>query len=108
MTWTVTISHLFFMFLVIEIATIAISFLVAAYKTKYALIASYKYNLLVVMAMLFAVMGAVLIFAKMSETHPELTRIHLLDMGKLVVLLLRGSRLPSRRASSAPSAPRAA
>ena len=87
MTWTVTISHLFFMFLVIEIATIAVSFLVAAYKTKYALIASYKYNLLVVMAMLFAVMGAVLIFAKMSETNPELTRIHLLDMGKLVVLL---------------------
>lgn len=87
MTWTVTIAHLFFMFLVIEIATIAISFLVAAYKTKYALIASYKYNLLVVMAMLFAVMGAVLIFAKMTDTNPEFTRIHLLDMGRLVVLL---------------------
>ncbi len=86
-TWTVTISHLFFMFLVVEIATIAVSFLVAAYKTKYTLIASFKYNLLVVMAMLFAVMGAVLVFAKMSATDPALTRIHLLDMGKLAALL---------------------
>ena len=70
MTWTVIVSHLFFMFLVIEIATIAISFLVATYKTKYALIASFKYNLLVVMAMLFAVMGAVFIFAKMTTVNP--------------------------------------
>jgi len=85
--WTMTISHLFFMFLVVEIATIAVSFLVAAYKTKYALIASFKYNLLVVMAMLFAVMGAVLVYAKMSATNPEMTRIHLLDMGKLATLL---------------------
>jgi formate hydrogenlyase subunit 3/multisubunit Na+/H+ antiporter MnhD subunit len=87
MTWTVTISHLFFMFLVVEVATIAISLLVATYRTKYALIASFKYNLLVVMAMLFAVMGAVFIFAKMTATNPGLTRIHLLEMGRLVALL---------------------
>lgn len=87
MTWTVTISHLFFMFLVVEIATIAVSFLVATEKTKFALIASFKYNLLVVMAMLFAVMGAILIFARMSAADPALTRIHLLEMGKLAALL---------------------
>ncbi len=87
MAWTVTISHLFFMFLVVEVATIAISLLVATYRTKYALIASFKYNLLVVMAMLFAVMGAVFIFAKMTATDPGLTRIHLLEMGRLVRLL---------------------
>ncbi|MGA9753156.1 MAG: proton-conducting transporter membrane subunit [Acidobacteriota bacterium] len=87
MTWTLTISHLFFMFLVVEIATICVSLLVAAYKTKYALIASFKYNLLVVMAVLFAVMGAVLIFAKMTATNPHLTRINLLDMGILASLL---------------------
>ena len=87
MTWTLIISHLFFMFLVIEIATIAVSFLVAAYKTKYALIASFKYNLLVVMAMLFAVMGAVFIFARMTEVDPTLSRIHVLEMGRLTALL---------------------
>ncbi|HEX7486112.1 MAG TPA: complex I subunit 5 family protein [Vicinamibacterales bacterium] len=87
MTWTMIVSHLFFMFLVIEIATIAVSFLVATYKTKYALIASFKYNLLVVMAMLFAVMGAVLIFARMTTVDPTLSRIHVLEMGKLVTLL---------------------
>ena len=87
MTWTLIVSHLFFMFLVIEIATIAVSFLVAAYKTKYALIASFKYNLLVVMAMLFAVMGAVLIFARMTTVDPTLSRIHVLEMGKLATLL---------------------
>ena len=87
MTWTVTISHLFFMFLVVEIATIAVSFLVATEKTKFALIASFKCNLLVVMAMLFAVMGAILIFAEMSVAYPSLTRINLLEMGKLAVLV---------------------
>jgi hydrogenase-4 component F len=87
MTWTVIVSHLFFMFLVIEIATIAVSFLVATYKTKYALIASFKYNLLVVMAMLFAVMGAVFIFARMTTVDPTLSRIHVLEMGKLASLL---------------------
>ena len=87
MTWTVIVSHLFFMFLVIEIATIAVSFLVATYKTKYALIASFKYNLLVVMAMLFAVMGAVFIFARMTTVDPSLSRIHVLEMGKLATLL---------------------
>ena len=87
MTWTLIVSHLFFMFLVIEIATIAVSFLVATYKTKYALIASFKYNLLVVMAMLFAVMGAVFIFARMTTVDPTLSRIHVLDMGKLATLL---------------------
>ncbi len=87
MTWTLIVSHLFFMFLVIEIATIAVSFLVATYKTKYALIASFKYNLLVVMAMLFAVMGAVLIFARMTTVDPTLSRIHVLEMGKLATLL---------------------
>lgn len=87
MTWTVIVSHLFFMFLVIEIATIAVSFLVATYKTKYALIASFKYNLLVVMAMLFAVMGAVFIFARMTTVDPHLSRIHVLEMGRLATLL---------------------
>jgi hydrogenase-4 component F len=87
MTWTVIISHLFFVFLVIEIATIAVSFLVATYKTRYALIASFKYNLLVVMAMLFAVMGAVFIFARMTTSDPTLSRIHVLEMGKLASLL---------------------
>jgi formate hydrogenlyase subunit 3/multisubunit Na+/H+ antiporter MnhD subunit len=87
MTWTVTISHLFFMFLVIELATIAISLLVASYRTKYALIASFKYNLLVVMATLFAVMGGVLIFAKMTTAYPGAARIHLLEMGKLAALV---------------------
>ncbi len=87
MAWTLIISHLFFMFLVIEIATIAVSFLVATYKTKYALIASFKYNLLVVMAMLFAVMGAVFIFARMTTVDPTLSRIHVLEMGKLTSLL---------------------
>lgn len=93
MTWTVIISHLFVMFLVVEIATIAISLLVASYKTKYALIASFKYNLLVVMAMLFAVMGAVFVFARMVETDPNLTRIHVLEMGKLATLLPVGLAL---------------
>jgi hydrogenase-4 component F len=87
MVWTVTLNHMFFMFLVIEIATIAISLLVATYKTRFALIASFKYNLLVVMSMLFAVMGTVLIFARMTATDPHLTRIHLLDMGELSVLM---------------------
>ncbi len=87
MTWTVTISHLFFMFLVIEIATITISLLVATYRTKYALIASFKYNLLVVMATLFAVMGGVLIFAKMTTANPSAARINLLEMGRLVMLI---------------------
>lgn len=87
MAWTVIVSHLFFMFLVIEIATIAVSFLVATYKTKYTLIASFKYNLLVVMAMLFAVMGAVFIFARMTTVDPTLSRIHVLEMGKLAGLL---------------------
>ena len=87
MTWTVTISQLFFVFLVVEIATIAISFLVATEKTKFALIASFKYNLLVVVAMLFAVMGAILIFARMSVDSPSLTRINLLEMGKLAILV---------------------
>jgi formate hydrogenlyase subunit 3/multisubunit Na+/H+ antiporter MnhD subunit len=87
LTWTVTISHLFFVFLVVEIATIAISFLVATEKTKFALIASFKYNLLVVVAMLFAVMGSIAIFARMSSDYPSLTRINLLEMGKLAALV---------------------
>jgi formate hydrogenlyase subunit 3/multisubunit Na+/H+ antiporter MnhD subunit len=93
MTWTLIISHLFVMFLFVEIATIAISLLVASYKTKYALIASFKYNLLVVMAMLFAVMGSVFVFARMIETDPSLTRIHVLEMGKLATLLPMGLAL---------------
>jgi hydrogenase-4 component F len=87
MVWTVTIAHLFFIFLVVEIATIAISLLVATYKTKLALVASFKYNLLVVTGMLFAIMGAILIFGKMSAIDPTMTRIHVLDMGKLAVLV---------------------
>ena len=81
----------------------------ATYKTKYALIASFKYNLLVVMAMLFAVMGAVLIFARMTSRPDAVRGFTCSEMGKLASLLPASLALTIVAVfHRAPSAPRAA
>jgi formate hydrogenlyase subunit 3/multisubunit Na+/H+ antiporter MnhD subunit len=75
MSWTVSFNNLVFMFLAIEVSTIATAFLVSLYKSRQALEAAFKYNLLVIMAVVFALLGVIIIYAKMSATVPGLTAI---------------------------------
>ena len=87
MSWTVSFNNLVFMFLAIEVSTIATAFLVSLYNTRQALEAAFKYNLLVIMAVVFALLGVIIIYAKMSATVPGLTAIHINEIGRSVVVL---------------------
>jgi hydrogenase-4 component F len=94
MSWTVTFNNLVFMFLAIELSTIATALLVSLYRTRPALEAAFKYNLLVVMAIVFALMGTILVFAKLSATGAGFGSIHLLEMGRSTAQLSSTVALP--------------
>ncbi len=63
MIWTVTTNNMLMLFVAMEGSTLATALLVAFYRNKASLEAGYKYVLLVVVGMTFALFGMVLIFA---------------------------------------------
>jgi formate hydrogenlyase subunit 3/multisubunit Na+/H+ antiporter MnhD subunit len=87
LTWMVISNNLLVMFVAIEVSTIVTALLIALYKTRPSLEAAFKYNMLLVMAIMFALMGTVLIFAEMAERAPGLTGIHLLEIGRVAALI---------------------
>jgi hydrogenase-4 component F len=94
MSWTVTFNNLVFMFLAIEVSTIVTALLVSLYRSRQSLEAAFKYNLLVVMAILFALMGTIIIFGRLSATLPGLSAIHLTEIGRSAPLLPASVALP--------------
>ncbi len=87
LAWMVISNNLLVMFVAVEGSTIVTALLVALYRTRASLEAAFKYNLLLVMAIMFALMGTVLIFVEMSERAPGLTGIHLLEIGRVATLI---------------------
>jgi len=69
MNWTVTTNHLVMLYVALEASTLATALLVAFYRNKASLEAGFKYVLLVVVGMTFALFGIVLMFA---AAHPYL------------------------------------
>jgi hydrogenase-4 component F len=63
MNWTITTNHLVMLYVAMEASTLATALLVAFYRSKASLEAGFKYVLLVVVGMTFALFGIVLIFA---------------------------------------------
>ena len=63
MNWTVSTNHMVMLYVAMEGTTLATALLVAFYRKKASLEAGYKYVLLVVVGITFALFGIVLIFA---------------------------------------------
>ena len=76
-----------FMYLAIEVSTIATAYLVSLYRTRESLEAAFKYNLLVIMALLFALMGTIVVYSLMSDSVQGLGAIHVLEIGRSVAML---------------------
>jgi hydrogenase-4 component F len=69
MNWTVSTNHMVMLYVAMEGTTLATALLVAFYRKRASLEAGYKYILLVVVGITFALLGIVLIF---SAAHPHL------------------------------------
>ena len=63
MNWTVTTNNMVMLYVAVEGTTLATALLVAFYRSKASLEAGYKYILLVVVGITFALFGIVLIYA---------------------------------------------
>lgn len=87
LTWMVISNNLLVMFVAIEVSAIITALLIALYRTRPALEAAFKYNLLLVIAILFALLGTVLICAEMGERSPGLSGLNLLEIGKVAALI---------------------
>jgi proton-translocating NADH-quinone oxidoreductase chain N len=82
MMWTVTTNNMLMLFVAMEGSTLATALLVAFYRTRAALEAGYKYVLLVVVGMTFALFGMVIIFAATVQFRPEgIHALRLTEMG---------------------------
>jgi len=88
MTWTVTTNHIVMLYVAMEGSTLATALLVAFYRKRASLEAGYKYVLLVVVGMTFALLGIVIIFA---AAYPHLKvgshALLLTEIGKIAKLI---------------------
>ncbi len=88
MNWTVSTNHMVMLYVAMEGTTLATALLVAFYRKKASLEAGYKYVLLVVVGITFALFGIVLIFA---AAYPHLKvgshALLLTEIGKVVTLI---------------------
>lgn len=82
MNWTVTTNHLVMLYVAMEGSTLATALLVAFYRNKASLEAGFKYVLLVVVGMTFALFGIILIFA---AAYPILgsSGLYLTEVGRI-------------------------
>ncbi|OGC02573.1 hypothetical protein A2V82_10280 [candidate division KSB1 bacterium RBG_16_48_16] len=88
MNWTVTTNHMVMLYVAMEGTTLATALLVAFYRRKASLEAGYKYVLLVVVGITFALFGIVLIFA---AAYPHLKvgshALLLTELGRIAKLI---------------------
>jgi len=88
MNWTVTTNHMVMLYVAMEGTTLATALLVAFYRRRASLEAGYKYVLLVVVGITFALFGIVLIFA---AAYPHLKvgshALLLTEVGRIVSLI---------------------
>jgi formate hydrogenlyase subunit 3/multisubunit Na+/H+ antiporter MnhD subunit len=87
LTWMVVSNDLLTMLMPIELTTIITVPLIALYRTRSALEAAFKYNLLLVMAILFALMGVILIYTQLMEIDPNLKGMSLLAIGRMPTVI---------------------
>jgi formate hydrogenlyase subunit 3/multisubunit Na+/H+ antiporter MnhD subunit len=87
MTWTAIFNNLVFMFLAVELSAIMGALLISSPRTRRSLEAAFKYNLLVVTAVVFALLGLTLIYAKMSSIDPTMGAVNLSVVGRSATLL---------------------
>ena len=88
MNWTVTTNHMVMLYVAMEGTTLATALLVAFYRKKESLEAGYKYILLVVVGITFALLGIVIIFA---AAYPHLKvgshALLLTEVGRIAKLI---------------------
>jgi hydrogenase-4 component F len=88
MSWTVTTNHIVMLYVAMEGSTLATALLVAFYRRRASLEAGYKYVLLVVVGMTFALLGIVIIFA---AAYPHLMvgshALLLTEIGRIAKLI---------------------
>ena len=86
MNWTVTTNHLVMLYVAMEASTLATALLVAFYRNRPSLEAGFKYVLLVVVGMTFALFGVVLMFA---AAYPHLGSAGLLisEVGRIAAVI---------------------
>ncbi|MBD3385735.1 oxidoreductase [candidate division KSB1 bacterium] len=88
MNWTVSTNHMVMLYVAMEGTTLATALLVAFYRKRASLEAGYKYVLLVVVGITFALLGIVLIF---SAAYPHLKvgahALLLTEIGRIAQLI---------------------
>jgi hydrogenase-4 component F len=83
MMLTVTANHLILLYISVEASTLATAFLVGFFKDKKGLEAAFKYILLVVLGIAFALMGCVLLYASVVPHITAHNALLLTDMGQV-------------------------
>lgn len=93
MMWVCTTNSLVWMYVALEVTTLATALLVCFYWTRAALEASYKYDMLVVAGVCFALFGTVLLFSAAHQYSPGQKALLLTELGQIIPKIPRSISL---------------
>jgi len=93
MMWVCTTNSLVWMYVALEATTVATALLVCFYWTRAALEASYKYDMLVVAGVCFALFGTVLLYSAAAQYAPGHPALLLTELGRIIPLIPRSVSL---------------
>ncbi len=93
MMWVCTTNSLVWMYVALEATTVATALLVCFYWTRAALEASYKYDMLVVAGVCFALFGTVLLYSAAAQHAPGQPALLLTELGRIIPLIPRSVSL---------------
>ncbi len=93
MMWVCTTNSLVWMYVALEATTLATALLVCFYWTRAALEASYKYDMLVVAGVCFALFGTVLLYSAAAQYAPGQPALLLTELGRIIPRIPRSVSL---------------